>query len=36
MVLGWVESVELGVVLWRVTRLAGSGRSSVVSHHGTA
>ena len=28
---GW-----LGVALWRVTRLLGSGRSSVVSHQGTA
>lgn len=33
---GWVAASWLGVALRRVTRLLGSGRSSVVSHQGTA
>jgi hypothetical protein len=33
---GCQASTESGVALWSVTRLSGSGRSSVVSHHGTA
>jgi hypothetical protein len=31
-----MPSTQSGVTLCKVTRLSGSGRSSVVSHHGTA